>query len=200
MNSVRINLLPEEVAERNAARRVQAAAGAGALVVLVLLAGLYMWQLGRVNDAKDELAVQQAEVQRLQAEVNDLAEYQRLADQVDLVDASIVALLGGEASFAGILQDLAAVMPSDASIETLTIAVQADGTGTLTASAKSLTGHAPGVERFLISLDKVAAFDNVFFTSSTIDDVGIASFTFTVDLTPLILTGRYADGLPEVMR
>lgn len=199
--SVRVNLLPSEVGERNAARRLQlAAAGAGA-AVLVGLAGLYLWQVGQVNEANELLATEQAEVQRLQAEVNDLSEFQRLADQGVVLDQIIVALLGGEASLAGVLQDLAAVMPSDTSINALGISVSPDGTGTVTTSAVSLLGYTPGLERVLIALEKVASFENVFFGGSAIaPDSGVASFSLTFDLTQLILTNRYTDGFPEVLR
>ncbi len=198
-SQVRVNLLPQEVGQKNAARKMQGAAGVAGLGVLALLAVAYFWQVGQVNDAKDSLAVEQAKVGELRAEVNSLAEFQRLQGQGESVDAMIRGLLAGEASLAGVLQDLAAVMPSDASIANLAVAITPGG-GTVTSSGVSLLGHAPGLERLLISMDKVAAFDDVFFSTSSLDGRGIATFQFNFRLTPLILTGRYLDGLPEVMR
>ncbi len=100
----------------------------------------------------------------------------------------------------GEIHHLAAVMPSDTSISTLSVSVSPGGIGNVTSAGQSLLGHAPGLERLLISLDKVASFQNVFFASSSLDETGMSTFSFNFELTPLILTGRYADGLPEVMR
>lgn len=199
-STVRVNLLPVEVDRRNAARRVQAAAAGAGVGVLVLLGVVYLWQVGQVNAAKDELASQEAQVQALQAEVNDLSEFQRLADQGVLLDQVIIALLAEEISFEGVLQDLAAVFPSDAAISSLSITSNPGGTARVAGTAQSLLGHAPGLERVLIALEKVAAFENVFFGGSAMAPNGITDFSVTFDVTPLVLTGRYANGLPEALR
>lgn len=196
---VRVNLLPSEVGKKNAARRFQGLLGVIGLGVIVLLGIAYMWQSGRVNDAQARQQVEEAKVQVLRTEVQQLAEFRRLADQGEAVNTMIAMLLAGDASLAGVLQDLAAVMPSDASIGSLSISLSETG-GSVTSSGISLLGHAPGLERLLIALDKVAAFDDVFFTSSVLDEAGVASFAFNFDLTSLILTHRYDRGLPEVMR
>lgn len=197
---VRVNLLPPEVGEKNAARRTQGLIGVAGLGVVAILGAFYMFQVGKVNDANAVLAGEEAKVQVLRGEVQELAEFRRLADQGESVNAMITALLGGEASVAGVLQDLAAVMPSDTSIGSLSIALGGSEGGTVSSSGTTLLGHAPGLERLLIALDKVAAFDGVFFSTSTMDEAGIATFGFNFKLTKLILTGRYVDGLPEVMR
>jgi hypothetical protein len=198
---VRVNLLPREVGQKNAARRMQGVAGVAGLGIIGLLAASYFWQVGKVNDAKSDLVAEEAKADVLRGEVQALSQFQRLASQGESVDKMIAALLSGEASLAGVLQDLAAVMPSDSSIEALSVGIEPNGTGgTFTSNGVSLLGHAPGLERLLISLDKVAAFEDIFFTTSTIDQSGIATFSFNFRLTPLILTGRYVDGLPEVMR
>ncbi|MFT5222084.1 MAG: Tfp pilus assembly protein PilN [Glaciecola sp.] len=198
---VRVNLLPSEVGQKNAARRMQGLAGVAGLGIMSLLAASYFWQVGKVNDAKADLVAEESKADALRGEVQALSQFQRLASQGESVDKMIAALLSGEASLAGVLQDLAAVMPSDSSIEALSVGIEPNGTGgTFTSNGVSLLGHAPGLERLLISLDKVAAFDDIFFTTSTIDESGVATFSFNFRLTPLILTGRYVDGLPEVMR
>lgn len=198
-NQVQVNLLPTEVDQKNAARRTQGLIGLVGLGLIAILAVGYLWQVGQVNDAQVVLDEETAKAQALRKEVQELSEFRRLADQGEAVDAMIAAMMSGEASLAGVLQDLAAVMPSDASIATLSVAVNGDG-GTVASTGVSLLGHAPGLERLLIAMDKVAAFEDVFFASSTVDEAGVANFSFSFSLTRLILTNRYADGLPEVMR
>jgi Tfp pilus assembly protein PilN len=209
--SVRVNLLPGDVAERNRAARQRAGlAGAGvALLVLFVLA--FLFQLGRVNDARDELALEEARVGELEAELGELREFEELQAREAAATTLLRTAFGDEASVAGILQDLAAVYPTDAQLETLTIALTEPSAelgatrvslGRMTATGATLQGHAPGLERILLELDKVAAFSNVFFTNSNQDaeELGIAAFTLDVDLGPEIRTLRYVDGLPEELR
>ena len=60
-------------------------------------------------------------------------------------------------------------------------------------------------ERTLLEFDKIAGFSDVFFGSSTLEEVEgltapVASFDVEIDLGPEIYTGRYLDGLPEGLR
>jgi Tfp pilus assembly protein PilN len=207
--SVRVNLLPGEVAERNRAARQRAGLVAAGVALLVLLALLYLYQVNRVSSARDDLATEQARVTALEAEIAELQEFQELAARKDAADALLRQAFGGEVTMAGILQDLAAVYPSDAQLETLTVALtepSADlgatrlAIGRMTATGATLQGHAPGLERLLLELEKVAGFSNIFFSSSTQDEDGIAAFTVDVDLGDEVRTRRYVDGLPEELR
>lgn len=209
--SVRVNLLPGDVAERNEAARQRAAMGAAAVLLLVLLVLAYLFQVNRVNDAREELAQEEERVAALQAELGELQEFQELQSRQAAAQTLLSTAFAGETSMAGILQDLAAVYPSDAQLETLTIALTEPtaelgatrvAVGTMNATGATLQGHAPGLERILLELDKVASFSNVFFTNSVQDDegLGVAGFTLDVDLGQEVLTGRYADGLPEELR
>lgn len=210
--SVRVNLLPREVEERNKASRQRAALAAAGVGFLALLVALYIFQLGRVSAAEDVLAAEEARLAELNAELATLQEFQELEARAAAADSTMQTLLGGEASFAGVLQDLAAVMPTDADLAALAIvmaeapeAPQLGGTrqvyGTLTASGRTIRGHAPGLERLLLELDKVAAFDNVYFSSSSLDEEGgFALFSLDLDLGAEVLTRRYVNGLPEELR
>lgn len=209
--TARVNLLPRAVEEREAGRRQQALVAAGFVVLLAVLGTLYVLQVGRVNDARDRLAGEQAELERLEGELAALQEFAELRERAEAAAAVLATAMAGEVSVAGILQDVAAVMPSDAALTSLsfTAAEQPEieafdlggpSFGTLAGAGESLRGHAPGVERFLLEFDKVAAFFNVFFSTSSVDELGIASFSFEIDLGPEILTRRYEQGLPEGLR
>jgi Tfp pilus assembly protein PilN len=202
--SVRVNLLPREVEERNVARRQQGMLAVAGVVVLLLL-GVFFWmQLGRVNDARDELALEEQRRDELQAEVRALQEFADLESELEARNELIALAMGGEISVAGLLQDAAAVTPSDMAFLTLaaTLGSEPEGTafGRVTGTAETLLGHAPGVERVLLSFDKVAAFRDVFVANSTIDEIDITTFTFDFFLGPESLTGRYLTGLPEELR
>lgn len=215
--SVRVNLIPREVEQRNVVRRQQAIAGVAVLAFLVLLAVLYFVQVGRVNDAQEELAAQETIRDELRAEVNELAAYADLEARADALAALIASAMAEEISPAGLLQDIAAVLPSDVELQSVAANVveptaaeaAPDATaapilrpivGTMTLSGQTLDGHAPGLERVLIALEKIAGFENVLFSLSTLDDEDVATFTVTIDLGPELLTGRYLDGIPEGLR
>ncbi len=103
------------------------------------------------------------------------------------------------------------MMPSDAELGSLTVnltptpGVPTLGEvitpfGTVSLGGRTLGGHAPGLERLLLELEKVSSFSGVYFTSSTVDEEGISSFTIDMNLGPEVLTRRYAEGLPEEVR
>lgn len=210
MSDVRVNLLPREVEEEDVARRQRLLVVVLALLLVAVMAVLYVLQLNRVSDAEEELAAEQATRRQLQQEVEALQEFARLEERVGQAAGTLTTALGGEVTVAGILQDIAAVMPTDAALATLnislgetdqgTFALGGPAVGRVSGSGQSLRGHAPGVERFLLEFDKVAAFSNVFFSGSTVDEEGTTTFTFEIDLGPEMRTGRYGDGLPEELR
>jgi hypothetical protein len=182
------------------------------ILLLAVLGGLYMLQLNRVGEAEERLAAAEAERDALQRELNRLDEFAALQQRRDAAVGVVTQAMGSEVSLAGVLQDVAAVMPSDAALSNLNISINSDGQerpagepvgpswGVVTGSGETLGRHAPGVERFLIHFDKIAAFFNVHVSSSTIDEDGFATFSFETDLGPEIFTGRYLDGLPERFR
>ena len=91
--SVRVNLLPREFEERSRQRRM---IGVGVLVVaawVALLAFVLLGQLAAVNNAKDERDTAQAEVNRLQAEVQSLAAFQDLADRLNATNAILTTAM-----------------------------------------------------------------------------------------------------------
>ncbi|MGH3441713.1 MAG: PilN domain-containing protein [Nitriliruptorales bacterium] len=212
MSTMRVNLLPREYRERERARRARALAVLGGLVFVAVLAGLYLLQVGRVNDAEARLAEEQAETQRLQSRVQELNEFAELNQRLEAANARLVTTMGREVSMAGILQDIAAVTPTDAALTGVDISIspqpQQSGqfdvggpsNGRISGSGEVLRGHAPGVERFLLEFEKIAAFFDVFVSSSNVDEEGVATFSFETDLGPEIFTRRYVDGLPEGLR
>ena len=209
--SVRVNLLPRETHARQAAARQRTGVVLGLVALVALLGAVFLWQMNRVDNARAELAQEEERTDELRAEVAALQEFDELRERQREAEEAMQTTLSGEASVAGILQDLAAVMPDDAQIDTLNVTVGEEATddatgeatvGTFTATGKTLTSHAPGVERVLLSLDKVASFVDLFVNSSALDDPDEDTATFSVEgkLGPEVLTERYLDGLPEDLR
>lgn len=209
--SVRVNLLPQSVAEKQAAARQRGGLILGGVALLAALGAVTLWQNSQIADAEQRRDDQQAVLAALQADERQLSEFSELQQRTRAAEEQLRTALGGEASLAGILQDIAAVMPSDAELESLTLTLAPDAAepgiealqlGTLQAVGRSLNDHAPGLERLLLEFDKVAAFHDLFFTSSVLQDPEEPYPTFTVEaqLGPEVLTGRYQDGIPEGLR
>ncbi len=207
--SVRVNLLPEATKARGRENQQRLIAGGAVALVLLALGGAWFWASSQVSQAEDRLAAEQAVTAGLRGEQAELVAFQELAARRDQVDAVLTDSLGNEVSVAGILQDLAAVMPDDAQFDTLTINVQPESDaasaaiGSVTITGQSLTSHAPGVEGILLSLEKLATFGDLFLNSSTLDpEAQDPIVTFSVDGAVRVeaRTDRYRDGLPEELR
>ncbi len=206
--SVRVNLLPEATKERGRAnqQRMVAAAAAGAL--LLVLGGVWLWASGQVRQAEDQLAAEQSVTAGLRAEEAELVAFRDLATRRDLASEILTASLSDEVSLAGVLQDLAAVMPEDAQIDTLAVNLQGvpertDVMGNLVITGRTLTSHAPGVERMLLALEKITTFGDLFLNSSTLDqeqEDPVANFSLEGAVRAEARTDRYVRGLPGEFR
>ena len=212
--SVRVNLLPRETYARQAAARQRMLVGLAGLALLALLAGAYVFQMNTLSNARDERDVAQAELDELTAREAELAEFGDLEERVEQRQQLIATALAGELSYASILQDVAAVMPSDAALTEVDVTAVADAgpdgeavreiVARIVADGESLQGHAPGLERLLLEFDKIAAFFDIYVTDSVLDDEDddedVAVFTFEVDVGEEARTNRYAEGVPGGLR
>lgn len=207
--SVRVNLLPEATKARGRAQKQRTVVAAGFLVLLAGLGGTYVWASGQVKAAEQELAAEQARTSQLRGEQAELIAFSELADRRDASDALLTTALADEISMAGVLQDVAATMPGDTQVETLTVTLQtpeeptpSSPVASFNMTGKTLTAHAPGVERVMISLDKVVSFRDLYLNSSALDELEdrIAAFSLDGQIGPEAQTGRYVEGLPEELR
>jgi hypothetical protein len=211
--SVRVNLLPQEQTARQAAARQRNGILAGAAVLVVALGGAYVWAGAQVSDAETRLAAAQDVSAELRLEVEDLAEIRDLDARRTATIELLSTTLADEVSMAGLLQDVASVIPSDTQLDGMTVTLaapapegqvgaQPGAIGTLNLTGKTLEAHAPGVERFMLELEKVAGFRDLYVNSSALDDPDERVATYSIDAAvgPEALTGRYWTGLPEELR
>lgn len=212
MTTVRVNLLPEATKAKGAADRQKAVVGVCAVALLGAMAGTWFWMDGRVQDAQAELATEQARTGELSTEVNALSDFSSLQARQQQSQQLLAETLIGEVSYAGFLQDVASVVPSDSQVEQLTINLDPEATtsdpregqvvGTFSITGKTLTSHAPGVERFLLEFGKVASFRDLYLNTSQLEEPDLPYATFSLDgrVGLEALTGRYILGIPEELR
>ena len=206
--SVRVNLLPEATKQRDRASQQRSIAALAGVVLLAGLGGVYLWQSSQVSQAEDQLAAEQLHSSQLRGEQAELVAFQELADRRDRSTEVLQTTMGAEVSLAGILQDVALVMPPDTELETLGVTLtqpEIEGTptvGTLSVTGRTLTAHAPGVERVLLALDKIVSLKEPYMNSSTLQDTDERVAVFSIDslIGSEAATRRYVDGLPEERR
>jgi hypothetical protein len=125
LSTVRVNLLPPEVARRSAQRRA-ATVTAGVLVLYVLLLGLlYLVKLDQVNDARVERDAAQAEVTGLQARITALQPFRELRADVDARNELLAQAMAEEVSVARMLNELSLAFPSTSSLRAFAVALDA---------------------------------------------------------------------------
>lgn len=205
--SVRVNLLPDAKGGPGAASSTQRLIAVG--LVVVVLAGLAVatvLQWGVLADAEDELAATRANLAAAQADVASLGEFAELELLRSETRQRIQAALALETTLAGVLQDLALVLPEEAALTTMAIGmtpqITEDGrivaVGSVTVNVEVEDAFAPGMERLLLDIDRVAGFREVYPSGASRDEDDITTFSVTLQLGPEYLTGRYVDGVLEV--
>ncbi len=212
--TAKVNLLPQTTRDegRQSTQRIVAL---GLIVLVIAGLGVAAWlQRGTLSDAEDDLQVAQAELAEAQAAVAALSMPADLEQRLDTDRQLITQALGEQVSVAGILQDVAMVIPPGSDIGTLSITLPpaepvAEGeeapppitnVGSLIATGESLENIAPGIERLMLQFERPAGFRDVFVTSAATDDEDITSYNLELQMGPEHRTERYVDGVPEVAR
>ncbi|HUG85234.1 MAG TPA: hypothetical protein VMM13_11755, partial [Euzebya sp.] len=209
-----INLLPSTIQERASARRANLLL---ALLVVLFIAGLvfvYFTKAASVDRAAEARDAAQAEVNQLQAQVQALAAFQSLADELAAGNTLLVTAMGDEIAVARILNDVSLSLPGTASLTSLTLSREdvvetagevdlGDSVANLLFAGYSIERYAPGVEGVLLQLDQVNGLVLTYLNTAAvaeIAEVGVTSFDANGLLTEEIYTDRYAEGLPEVQQ
>jgi Tfp pilus assembly protein PilN len=200
---VRINLLPPEIYERQRIRRRTAAVVVVGLIVLAALGAFYFLQTLRLNEVEDDIAAQQAENARLQAEISDLQEIDALIMEIESTRGLLSSLLADRVLWSGVLRDISLVIPGQAWLNGVNGQVGVPGTeGTEPAEAGALVGQISfngfafthrDVALWLSRLEDVRGFVNPWLSNSTKTDIGTqeaVQFNSSVDLSEQALARR----------
>jgi hypothetical protein len=200
--SARVNLLPEETRRRAMAVRRQGIAVAMLVLLVAVLVSSHLLHLATLRDARAQLSAAEAARALAQQDVASLSAFADLNARLEDARTVIAETLGSQVTLAGILQDVALVLPHDADVNALSVSLTADPggdlepVGTLGISGETSAGISPGIERLLLALEKVSGFRDVHVSNATVDDEGYASYSIQLRLGPEHRTARYRDGVP----
>jgi Tfp pilus assembly protein PilN len=214
----RVNLLPPEIAEQRAVRRMAAGLAGGVLLCAVAVGGGYAF-VGRGEAAAHaDLAAAQSVQSTLQRQQRALLPAQQAQAQMQAAQAALAAAMGNEVLWSRYLDDLRIVKPEGVRFTQVKLdPTSGTGTtGTTGASSSSgstssagtatpgavatltLTGKArsqPDVAALLDQLAQIKGFDGVYLTSSQGDtSSGTLTYTVTASVTPDALSHRYTLG------
>lgn len=214
----RVNLLPPEIAERAAVRKL-AAALAGAVALCALGVGGAYLQAGQGRSAAEtQISQEQSRHTALLAQQSSLQSARQAETQLQATQAALRSAMGTEVLWSRYMDQLRLTRPegtrfSQVSLTSTTGAGPASGSSTSTASAGgtssgttvagaiaslTLTGKANSqndVAALLDQLSTVNGFDGVYLTSTAGDaSGGVLTFTITASVTAKALSHRYTTG------
>jgi Tfp pilus assembly protein PilN len=140
----RVNLLPPEIAERKALRRLQAGLAAGVAATAGLVGLLYLSAGSGLEAAESELAAAQAEQATLQRRVSALSHVSQARGRIENAKTTLVTVMGGEIRWSRYLNDLSLTLPDNVWVKSMTVTGNA-APATATAGAAAATpSPAPG--------------------------------------------------------
>ena len=194
---MQINLLPPEIRQRQRARRLTFVAVAVGVVVLLIVGGVYLLQSMRIEEAREQLAAQEARNAQLRAEIAQLENIRALQLELQQARQLVAELLANEVRWSGVLRDISLVIPGQAWLTGLTGTLaeeQAAGTPTAPLQGQGLVGNITfnglafdhrTVALWLSRLGDVRGFVNPWLSSSSKTTVGlteVVQFNSSIDL------------------
>jgi Tfp pilus assembly protein PilN len=192
-----VNLLPPDILQGQRYRRLTLTVLAVGAVVLALIIGFFLVQVGKLGSVNDDVADAKRNNTLLQTQIDSLQKYEDLQVQAQQAEGQLAAAYAGEVSFSGMLMDLSRVIPSDMYLTTFTATITgapAPTTGTTTTTTTpligtmSMGGEAIGFDslsEWLTRLEMVQGWVNPWMPTISADSAVPNAWTFTtsVDLT-----------------
>jgi len=204
-----VNLLPPEIAEKAAFRRVQFGLGAAVLACFVVVGLLYLSAVGSVHSAQGDLDTATASGQNLQTQSAKYSEVTGVYARAAAAQTQLTAAMGDEVRYSQLLNDLSLSVPSNVWLKNLTYTSSA-GSAAAGAGTAALPGATPGIGTLNVTgvafshddvavwLESIAAqktYVNPYFASSTEALLGtrkVVNFSSTATVTSVARSGRYS--------
>lgn len=167
---MRINLLPPEILERRKAEKRIGWVALAAVLVAVVLAGVFALGYFRLQGKQDELASIQQQVQSTNAQAAQLAIFEDRAAELEVRRTTADTALAGRRNWPRLFRELSLVLPSDIWIETLTAeqaaGIEMTGWAVDAPSDTPDAGH-KSMAKLLVRLADLEQLNNVWLTGST---------------------------------
>jgi Tfp pilus assembly protein PilN len=193
-----VNLLPPDILQRQRYQRLTSLVIGVGVIVLLLVAGLYAIQVGRISAVNGDIDRQNASNAGVTKQIQPLLQWAQLQAEAQQKEKLLDAAYAGEISMSGVLQDLSRVIPSDAFLTGFSVQVNPPGTeetsgggfvGSMTASGRAASVES--LSSWLTRLESVKGWDNPWVTTISKDpSTGAVVFETGVDLSDEVVTAR----------
>ena len=215
----RIDLMPASYAERRKQRRAVGMVAVAGLVIVVVLLAWWVFLGTQISAEEERLAAVQATNADLQAQIDELARFARLEQEVQQRQTALETAMAGDVDWPATLTEIAMVVPGEVWLTSLQgSAVTPDGSLVGTEDAEIDVAQAepfgrvqfqgtslsmPGIGKWMIRLGSVNDFQAVWLTSATEKAAQIeqgipASFDFdtTIEFNEKAASLRFQEGRP----
>jgi Tfp pilus assembly protein PilN len=178
----RIDLMPASYAERRKQRRVVGMVAVAGLALLVVLLAWWVFLGTQISAEEERLAEVQATNADLQAQIDELARFARLEEEVQQRQASLAVAMEGDVDWPAVLTEIAMVVPGEVWLTDLQGSAATDeaslvGTedADIDVASKEPFGRVqfqgtslsmPGIGKWMIRLDGVKDFQAVWLNSA----------------------------------
>ena len=215
----RIDLMPASYAERRRQRRAVGMVAVAGLVIVVVLLAWWVFLGTQISTEQERLAEVQATNADLQAQINELARFARLEQEVQQRQAALQTAMTGDVDWPAVLTEVAMVVPGEVWLTSLQGSAVTDETspvgtedaeidvaerepfGRVQFQGTSLS--MPGIGKWMIRLGSVKDFQAVWLNSATEKPAQIeqgvpASFDFdsTIEFNERASSLRFQEGRP----
>ncbi len=203
-----VNLLPPEIRQRQATRRLTALVALAGVAVVAVMGFLFLLESVSLSHANRDLAAQQAVNNHKQAEIASLSSFAQLQTEVQNKRKLVDTVFANEVAWSGVLLDVSRIIPKPAYLTNVTGSVNVPtGTGPapVIGQSSSLVGHISfqgfavdvrTVAMWLTHLEQVKGWVNPWLTSATESAPGSKDYQFAsgIDLTKAAVTKRGGGG------
>ena len=199
----RVNLLPPEIAEKAAFRKVQVGLGSAVLATVGIVGLLFVSASHGVSSAQSDLDTATARHASLQAEATKYRNVTALYAAADAAQQQLGTAMGDEIRYSQLLNDLSLSVPSNVWFKSLTFAAPTapstapGAAATPSFGSLSITGVGYSHDDVAAWLDSIAGlktYSDPYFSNSTVALLGLkdtVTFTSTANLTDKALSKRY---------
>ena len=215
----RIDLMPATYAERRKQRRAVGMVAVAGLVIVAVLVAWWVFLGTQISAEEERLAEVQATNADLQAQIDELARFARLEQEVQQRQAALQTAMTGDVDWPAVLTEVAMVVPGEVWLTSLQGSAVTDETspvgtedaeidvaerepfGRVQFQGTSLS--MPGIGKWMIRLGSVKDFQAVWLNSATEKPAQIeqgvpASFDFdsTIEFNERASSLRFQEGRP----
>jgi len=195
---IRLSVLPEEVASARRARRLMSVTACGVAGLAGVLGLASATQVIQVHSAQHKVLEAQQQVATLTSQVDELQAVTSVHGQVQAQAGLVVTALQGDIDWVRLLGQLAAVMPSDLTLSSMSGARTTPGTATASTPgvgtlAFTVTGNGglPAVAAWFDELQRDQSLSGTWVSGIVVTtNGGSVTFTSTSDLTTVADSNR----------